>query len=78
MWHRLKTGWNLVRIVYLLMGIFVAIQSLQENFWAGVAFGIYFSSMGLFALGCAGGHCAVPKKNDVPKNTKPIEFEEVK
>lgn len=78
MWHRLKTGWNFVRVIYLLMGIFVIIQSLQEKFWAGVAFGAYFSSMGLFALGCAGGHCATPKKGNAPKTAKSIEFEEVK
>ncbi len=78
MWHRLRTGWTFIRGVYLLMGIFVIVQSVQEKFWAGVAFGAYFSSMGLFAFGCAGGHCAVPRQNINSKNLEKTEFEEVK
>ena len=78
MWHRLTTNWTFIRGIYVLMGIFVIIQSVQERFWAGIAFGAYFSSMGLFAFGCAGGNCTVPKQNTSIKNLKDAEFEEVK
>lgn len=78
MWHRLTTGWTFIRGIYLLLGIFVIVQSVQERFWAGVAFGAYFSAMGLFAFGCAGGHCATPSQTNTHKTLEKIEFEEVK
>ena len=78
MWHRLTTGWTFVRGIYLLMGIFVIVQSVQERFWAGATLGAYFSAMGLFAFGCAGGYCAVPSKTKTHKNSEKTELQEVK
>lgn len=78
MWQRLTTGWTLIRGAYLLMGIFVIVQSLQEKFWAGIVFGAYFSSMGLFTFGCAARNCTIPKQKYNPQNVEKTEFEEVK
>lgn len=79
--ERLTTGWNFQRIIYLVIGSFILIQSLIELQWMGILFGSYFASMGLFAFGCASGNCfgstcKTPgsKQNNIDK----VEFEEVK
>jgi hypothetical protein len=41
----------------LLAGLFIASQAIIEGQWFGAIFGIYFTSMGLFAFGCASGAC---------------------
>jgi hypothetical protein len=55
--NRILTGWTFVRAIYLLLGSMVIFQSAVAKQWAGVIFGAYFASMGLFAYGCAAGNC---------------------
>jgi hypothetical protein len=55
---RILTNWTITRAFYLLMGIFVIVQSFMGQQWFGIAFGGYFAAMGLFAFGCASGNCA--------------------
>ena len=55
--ERLLTGWTFQRVLFLLSGSFILIQSIIDRQWFGIIFGIYFASMGLFALGCAAGNC---------------------
>ncbi len=55
--QRMLTGWNFIRILYLLAGIMILIQSVANRQWMGVVLGVYFAAMGLFAVGCAGGAC---------------------
>jgi len=55
--EKILTGWTFMRAIYLVMGVFVIVQSAMNNQWLGVAFGAYFASMGLFAFGCASGSC---------------------
>ena len=52
------TGWTYTRVIYLLMGMLISVQSGLDKQWVGVAFGMYFAAMGLFAFGCAAGNCA--------------------
>lgn len=73
--ERIKSGWNLVRVIYLLVGLLVMVQSFLQKEWFGVFFGGYFASMGLFAFGCAagncyGGNCAVTPK---PRTSNLVE-----
>lgn len=81
--QRILTGWNFIRVIYVLLGCFIIIQSAADRQWFGIIFGGYFAAMGLFAVGCAGGACfgsscyypsAPKKKNDIAE----AEFEEVK
>ncbi len=81
--NRIKTGWTFTRILYLSIGVFVMIQSLTDQMWAGVAFGAYFASMGLFAFGCASGNChantpANQQKTELNTMDSDIQYEEVK
>lgn len=55
--QRLLTGWNLIRILYLIIGISVIGQSSAQHHWLGIILGVYLSAMGLFAFGCASGNC---------------------
>ncbi len=81
--ERLLTRWTFQRLLFLVIGGFILIQSIIDRQWFGMIFGIYFASIGLFALGCAAGKCygASP---DFDNNKKAItsipdvEYEEVK
>jgi len=57
LWLRISTQWTIIRVFYLLTGLFIASQAFIEGQWFGAIFGIYFISMGLFAFGCASGVC---------------------
>lgn len=77
--QRISSGWNFIRILYLVMGILVMIQSAAQKEWIGFAFGSYFASMGLFRFGCAAGNCFVPASHkQINKNTQDIQYEEIK
>ncbi len=54
---RLLYGWTFQRGFYLVVGSIICVISIINQEWIGIAVGTYFASMGLFAFGCAGGHC---------------------
>ena len=49
--------WNLRRSLYAGAGGLLLAQGIIAGQLFAIAAGIYFFSMGLFAFGCAGGHC---------------------
>ena len=55
--QRLLSGWNFSRIIYLIMGILMVIQSIMMHEYLMTAMGLYFSAMGLLGFGCASGNC---------------------
>lgn len=55
--ERVFSGWNWIRIIYLITGITIIIQSAMSAQWLGIALGSYFSAMAIFRFGCAGGSC---------------------
>ena len=81
--NRILTGWNVQRVLFLLMGSAIIVQSASSEQWSGLLFGGYIASMGLFAFGCAGGNCygsfgGINPKQKANSLTKEIEFEEIK
>jgi hypothetical protein len=68
--HRITSGWTALRVIYLLMGLLMAVYSATTATWVGLVIGLYFASMGLFGFGCAAGNCAIPHQA-----TKPLEQE---
>jgi hypothetical protein len=54
---RVFTNWNLRRVAFAGLGILMSVQSIMDHHWIGLAIGIYFTSMGVFSFGCAGGQC---------------------
>jgi hypothetical protein len=81
--QRILAGWNYIRVIYVLLGSFIIIQSVADGQWLGILFGGYFAAMGLFAFGCAAGNCFgngcnyQPETSNKPGSTE-TEFEEVK
>lgn len=69
---RILKGWNIRRGLYLVVGLFVVFQAIATEQWIGILLGIYFTSMGIFAYGCASGNCygdscsTKPGKKDQP------------
>lgn len=57
--QKLIQQWTLRRLLYLAMGILVGIQAIQDHIWFLLIPALWFGSMGIFALGCAGPTCAV-------------------
>jgi hypothetical protein len=55
--QRLLSGWNFSRIIYLIMGVLMVIQSIMMREYLMTAMGLYFSAMGLLGFGCASGNC---------------------
>jgi hypothetical protein len=55
--NKILNGWNWRRILYTSIGVMLMIQSFILREWFGVILGLYFTSMGLFAFGCAGNQC---------------------
>ena len=56
--RRMISGWTVMRPLYLVIGLIIAVQSAMLREWFGLAIGLYFAAMGLFAFGCAGGSCS--------------------
>lgn len=73
--QRVLTGWNFGRVVYLVLGLIVVIQSAVIQQWLGIVLGGYFASMGLFAFGCASGNCF---GENCKVEAKPIKKEKIK
>ncbi len=55
--ERILTGWNLQRIILLLIGMGFIIYAIIAGTWTGIFLGTYFAAMGVFRMGCAAGSC---------------------
>ncbi|MCQ0112600.1 hypothetical protein SAMN04487906_1809 [Zhouia amylolytica] len=56
--NRILKGWNILRLVFLGVGVLVLIQGIQYGQWPGLLLGLYLFLKGLLGLGCAGGYCS--------------------
>ena len=80
--QRLLTGWSFIRVLYVVLGLFLAVQSFLQQQWLGIFIGGYFASIGIFAFGCAankccGNNCTTEKSKKVDSIEK-NKFEEKK
>jgi hypothetical protein len=63
MFHKIIKNWSIVRIIRLVLGIFIIIQSIKlQNYWM-ILPGILFSVMALVNIGCNSNSCIIPNKN---------------
>lgn len=80
--ERILYNWNITRVIYVIIGTFVLVQSAGQGQWPGIILGLYFVSMGLFAFGCAAGNCfggqCLPDQKQDSNSTDEIEYKEVK
>lgn len=81
MYNRIFTGWTLTRAIYVLIGGATAISAIMDANWLFAVIGLFFASMGIFGLGCAGKNCATNTTSyqDAPDpDTVEVDYEEVK
>lgn len=76
---RLKSGWNALKVVRVLLGILVLYSSMAENNTTGIILGALFTIFSLFTDGvcCVGGNCQAPVKKDTNSLPENIEYEEL-
>ena len=77
--ERILSGWNFVRVLWLLMGVGIVTQAITEKNLLMLIPGIYFVFAALANIGCFAGTCASSNPGDT-KSKVPVtevEFEEV-
>lgn len=77
---RLLTGWTIMRVIYLIMGITLIIQAIMAAQYMMIAFGGYFALMSLLGLGCMGGNCYAPRTSEkvASQEVQDVTYEEIK
>lgn len=76
----LMTGWSFMRILRIVLGAMLIIQSVQMNSWPAGLLGGFLMFQGITNTGCCGASgCGVHQYNNKKKgDIKSIEYEEVK
>lgn len=77
---RILTGWTMMRVLYLVMGITLVIQAIMAAQYMMIALGGYFAVMAVFGIGCMGGNCYTPRVTKKPahQNSGEVIYEEIK
>jgi len=81
--NRLTNGWNFIRIVFTVLGLFMLIQSIFDKEYLSSFLGSLLVIMGLFGIGCALGSCCAAgacnssKKSELKKENEVI-YQEIK
>ena len=79
--ERILQGWNFRRVIYLVIGSYMVIQSIGLHEWMGILLGGYVASMAIFAFGCAGGNCGTDSYHAAERSgeIKPesVKYEEI-
>jgi len=71
------SNWNFMRLIRLVLGITIIVQSIITKDWVVGILGIVFIAMPMFNIGCcAVSGCTTPPKK-VVKTPKDIAYEEV-
>lgn len=47
-------GWNVMRLLRLILGIIIIVQGIQGSDWSFILLGSLFSLMPIFNVGCCG------------------------
>lgn len=60
----LLTDWNFRRVLYLVGGIWMLVQTVMDRMWIFIPFSAYFIAMAIFKWGCASGNCNIEQKEE--------------
>ena len=75
----LFTGWNFMRWLRLVLGIYIAVQAFTTHDSMLGFFSAFFLFQALSNTGCCGVQgCAVPLSKKEITKTEEVEFEEIK
>ncbi|MFY7964385.1 MAG: hypothetical protein ACOVO1_05780 [Chitinophagaceae bacterium] len=70
-------NWNFFRILRLILGIIIIVQSIYSKDWQISIIGLLFTGLAVFNIGCCGaGGCYTSSKSS-QNNNKEIKYEEV-
>ena len=73
------TGWNFMRWLRLLFGIFLTIDGIQSSNAFLIIFGVFLLIIALSNTGCcSASYCATPYPKKNKKENKEVSFEELK
>lgn len=74
----LTRGWNIMRVIRLVLGLIILVQGIMARDVMYGFFGVFLSFLALVNVGCCGvGGCSVPSVSSKGSKTKEIEYEEV-
>lgn len=78
--ERIITGWNFMRVLWLIIGIGIGYQAIKESNYLMLLPALYFAFAAIANVGCcASGSCAINfSENNNRKSVTEIEFEEIK
>lgn len=77
--ERLLSGWNFIRVIWLVMGSGITIQAITQRNFLMLLAGLYFVFAALANIGCFAGTCAASFDTSGRKNTiTDIESKELK
>lgn len=72
-------NWSALRIIRLLMGIYIIVESVREHQTLLALLGGFFIYQSVMNTGCPMGACEVkPKNNHRNSTTETVDFEEIK
>jgi len=72
-------GWNVIRIIRLLLGVAIIAQSIGSGQWGLMIAGVLFALMPIFNIGCcAGGNCNTIVRKAQHTGNSDIIYEEIK
>lgn len=74
----LLTGWNAMRVLYLIVGLGFVAEAMLSKQWIGLLPGTYFASMSIFRFGCASGTCLPSPRSFRHAPANEIEYSEIK
>ena len=76
--YRILYNWNAFRVIRLVLGIMIAVQSLPAGEYLMATIGAAFSLLALFDMGCSSGACTPTRNYDrTTGNIKNTKYEEV-
>lgn len=81
--ERILNNWTVMRVLYVIIGLYIIAEAINTGQWFGIVFGTYFAAMGVFAFGCAagncyGGNCATQPITKPKQSLEEVDFEEIK
>jgi hypothetical protein len=78
--ERILSGWNFMRVLWLIMGIGITIQAITEKNFLMLLPGLYFVFAAIANIGCFAGNCATSYSANTGNKKEAIteiEFEEI-
>lgn len=77
--ERLKSGWNVLKIIRVLLGVLILSSSIAEGNPGGIVLGSLFTALSLLTDGvcCAGSVCDTHIKQNKRTLSEKIEYEEL-